>query len=79
LTLNRFGMRGGSFALAFRSGGERIVSPTVQTVEEPLCSLACLGAASMNRTDRETSRYFDTGLLIVAVAGLGILAYWGLK
>ena len=33
----------------------------------------------MNRTDRETSRYFDTGLLIVAVVGLGILAYWGLK
>ena len=33
----------------------------------------------MHRTDRETSRYFETGLLIAAVVGLGIVAYWGLK
>jgi hypothetical protein len=32
----------------------------------------------MIRTDREASRYFETGLLIVAVTGLGVLAYWGL-
>ena len=32
----------------------------------------------MNRTDRETTRRFETGLLIVAVVGLGMVAYWGL-
>jgi hypothetical protein len=30
----------------------------------------------MNRTDREGSRYCETGLLIVVVMGLGVLLYW---
>jgi hypothetical protein len=32
----------------------------------------------MQRTDREAGRYFETGLLIMAVTGLGLVAYWGL-
>jgi hypothetical protein len=56
------------------------MSPTEQTVAEPCVHLlaSLIGAASMIRTDREASRYFETGLLIVAVTGLGVLAYWGL-
>jgi hypothetical protein len=33
----------------------------------------------MHRSDRQTSRYFETGLLIAAVVGLGMMAYWGFR
>jgi len=33
----------------------------------------------MNRSERDTSGYFETGLLILAVVGVGMVAYWGLK
>jgi hypothetical protein len=33
---------------------------------------------SMIRDDREFSRYFEAGLLIAAIAGLGVMVYWGL-
>jgi hypothetical protein len=32
----------------------------------------------MRRDDREINRYFETGLLIAALAGLGMMAYWAL-
>ncbi len=32
----------------------------------------------MNRDDREANRYFEAGLLIAALAGLSMTAYWGL-
>ena len=32
----------------------------------------------MKRDDREINRYFETGLLIAALAGLGMMAYWTL-
>jgi hypothetical protein len=33
----------------------------------------------MDRDDREINRYFETGLLIAGLAGLGMMAYWGLR
>ena len=32
----------------------------------------------MNRDDREANRYFEAGLLVAALAGLSMMAYWGL-
>jgi len=32
----------------------------------------------MHRSDREASRFFEAGLLIAALSGLGLMAYWGL-
>jgi hypothetical protein len=32
----------------------------------------------MIRDDREINRYFEAGLLVAALAGLGMLVYWGL-
>ena len=32
----------------------------------------------MHLEDREVSRYFETGLLIAVMTGLGFMAYWGL-
>jgi hypothetical protein len=32
----------------------------------------------MSRDDREANRYFEAGLLIAVLAGLGMMAYWAL-
>jgi hypothetical protein len=32
----------------------------------------------MIRDDREINRYFEVGLLVAALAGLGMMAYWAL-
>lgn len=32
----------------------------------------------MNGGDRKANRFFETGLLIAALAGIGMMVYWGL-
>jgi hypothetical protein len=33
----------------------------------------------MSRDYREANRYFEAGLLVAALIGLGMIAYWGLR
>jgi len=35
------------------------------------------GVQPMNSSDGEANGYFEAGLLVAALAGLGILTYWG--
>jgi len=32
---------------------------------------------AINRDDREINRYLETGLLVAALVGLGVMTYWG--
>lgn len=33
----------------------------------------------MNRDDREINRYFEVGLLVAALVGIGMIAYWSMS